>query len=190
MDDTKNLILDKAKERAEQYGFKKTTMDEISADCRISKKTIYQHFENKEDMFRSLVIRECKKATQMLFAQIESIADPIEKLTQLIQNAVSYFNQDHFISKVLKEYEMDWSLSDKSYREIIDEEVISLIVNIIRDGKTKGAFRDVDEEITAYAGLKLFQSFTVARTGFLRQYTEPKSTGVLIDFILNGIIKH
>lgn len=188
MIDIKDFILDKARERAERFGFKKTTMDEISADCRISKKTIYQNFEDKEDMFRCLVIRECQRTTQMLFAQIKNIADPAEKLTQLIQNAVAYLKQENFISKVLDE--MDLTLSDRGYREIIDEEVISLIAEIIRDGKAKGAFREVDEEITAYAGFKLFQAFTVARTGFLRRQNEQDYTKALIDFILNGIIKH
>ncbi len=41
MDDIKNNILDKAKDRLDRFGFKKTTMDEISRDCKISKKTIY-----------------------------------------------------------------------------------------------------------------------------------------------------
>lgn len=188
MEDIKNLILDKAKERAERFGFKKTTMDEISADCGISKKTIYQHFANKDDMFKSLVIREGQRNVKMLFTQIENISNPTEKLIQLIRNSVEFFNQEHFITKIFKE-EKDFALSDKSYREIIDAEVISLIAKIICDGKIKGAFRDVDEKVIAYAGLKLFHSFTVSRTGFLQQENDQHHTEVLIDFILNGIIK-
>lgn len=190
MADIKNLILDKAKERAERFGFKKTTMDEISKDCKISKKTIYEHFADKDDMFRSLVTRECQRTSHMLFSQITDIPDPVEKITLLIKNSIAYFNRDHFITKVLREDELDYSLADRSYREIIDEEVISLIADIIRDGKKKGALRDVDEELTAYAGFKLFQAFTVARTGPLRrQQSEPYYTEALIDFILHGIIK-
>ncbi len=190
MDDMKNLILDKAKERAERFGFKKTTMDEISRDCRISKKTIYDNFVDKEDMFRCLVIRECQRATQLLFAQIADISDPSEKIVQLIKRSIAYFNEEDFITKVLREDETDIALSDRSYKEIVDEKVISLIAEIIRDGKKKGAFREVDEAITAYAGLKLFEAFSFGRSGPLRQQkNEEYCTEALIDFILNGIIK-
>lgn len=189
MDDMKNLILDKAKERAERFGFKKTTMDEISRDCRISKKTIYDNFADKEDMFRCLVIRECQRAMQLLFAQIAGISDPSEKIVQLIKRSIAYFNEEDFITKVLREDGTDIALSDRSYKRIVDEKVISLIAEIIRDGKKKGAFREVDEEITAYAGLKLFEAFSFGRSGPLRQKNEEYYTKVLIDFILNGIIK-
>lgn len=187
MDSMKDLILNKAKERASRFGFRKTTMDEISADCGISKKTIYQHFTDKEDMFRNLVIRECQQTTQMLFAQIEHINDPSAKIAALIRNAVAYFSQDHFVSRILREADSDFILTDKSYKEIIDEEVIDLIVRIIRDGKNKGIFREIDEQMIAYAGLKLFEAFTVGRTSFLQRHTEQHYTEVLVDFVLNGI---
>ena len=189
MNEMKNFILDKAKERAQRFGYKKTTMNEISSDCRISKRRIYQNFADKKDMFRCLIIRESQQTTQMLFSQIENISDPTEKLIQLIRISVSYFNQENIISRVLKEDGVFSLLDFGRYREIIDEEIISLIAEIIRDGKIKGAFREIDEKITAYAGYKLFQAFTIGRTGILQQQDEEYSTEVLIDYILNGILK-
>jgi len=47
VDNGKELILDKAQERFDLFGFKKTTMDEISRACKISKKTLYEQFEDK-----------------------------------------------------------------------------------------------------------------------------------------------
>lgn len=50
------MIMDKAQHRIERFGFKKTTMDELSRDCGISKKTIYLHFKDKEDLDRKSVV--------------------------------------------------------------------------------------------------------------------------------------
>ena len=83
MDSMKSLILDRAKDRAERFGFKKTTMDEISRDCRISKKTIYEHFADKEDMFRCLVIRETRRTIEMLFSPLAAVPDPLDRITLL-----------------------------------------------------------------------------------------------------------
>jgi AcrR family transcriptional regulator len=190
VDDIKSLILDKAKERMERFGFKKTTMDEISKDCKISKKTIYEHFIDKEDMFSCLLLRECHKTIEILFLQIGDVSDPLERLVLLIRKAVSYLNQDHFITKILKDDDLFLAFVNRKYHEIIDEEIISIISQIIREGIQQGKFRDVDERIVAYAGFKLFQAFSYARTGPLRkEQNEQYYTEVLIDFLVNAIVK-
>lgn len=190
MDDIKNLILDKAKDRAERFGFKKTTMDEISKDCRISKKTIYEHFVDKEDMFRCLILRESHKTIQMFFAQMENITDPLQKIILLIKNAVAYFNKDHFITKLLKDDDMVVAFVHRNYQDMIDDEIIAIIAELIRDGKQQGRFRDVDEKITAYIGYRLFKAFSFARTGPLRgEQNEQYYTDALIDFYVHAIVK-
>lgn len=190
MDDIKSLILDKAKERMERFGFKKTTMDEISKDCKISKKTIYEHFTDKEDMFSCLLSRECHKTIEILFSQMGDITDPLEKLILLIRKAISYFNQDHFITRILKDDDLFLAFVNRKYHEMIDEEIISIIAKIIREGIQQGKFRDVDERMVAYAGFKLFQAFSYARTGPLRkEQNEQYYTEVLIDFLVNAIVK-
>lgn len=187
MNDVKNLILDKAKERIERFGLKKTTMDEISKECRISKKTIYEHFTDKEDMFKCLLLRECHKTIETLFLQMGDISDPLERLVLLIRNAISHFNQDNFITRILKDDDLFVAFVNRKYHEIIDEEIIALIAQIIREGKEQGKFRDVDERIVAYAGFKLFQAFSYARTGPLRK--DQDYTEILIDFLVNALVK-
>lgn len=190
MDDVKNRILDKTQERMERFGFKKTTMDEISKDCKISKKTIYEHFTDKEDMFKCLLLRECHKTIEILFSQIEDITDPLEKIVVLTRKAISYFNQDHFITRILKDDELFLAFINRKYHEIIDEEIILIIAKIIREGKEQGKFRDVDERMVAYAGFKLFQAFSYSRTGFMRkEQDEQHYTEVLIDFFVNALVK-
>lgn len=190
MDDIKNRILDKAKERMERFGFKKTTMDEISKDCKISKKTIYQHFTDKEDMFRCLLQRESHKTMELLFAQTRDIADPLDRIVMLIRKAIPYLNQDHFITRILKDEELFLAFVNRKYHELIDEEIIAAIARIIREGKQQGRFRDVNEELVAYAGFKLFQAFSYARTGPLRHNpSEQEYTEVLVDFIVNALVR-
>jgi AcrR family transcriptional regulator len=187
VDDIKSLILDKATERMDRFGFKKTTMDEISRDCKISKKTIYEHFIDKEDMFRCLLARECHKTIAILFSQMGDVSDPLEKLVLLIRKAVEYFNKDHFITRILKDHDLFVTLTNRKYCELIDEEIIAIIADIIREGKQQGKFRDVDEKVVAYAGFRLFQAFSYERTRPLLE--EEDYTEELVDFIVNAIVK-
>jgi AcrR family transcriptional regulator len=192
VDDVRNRILDNVKERLDRFGFKKTTMDEISKDCKISKKTIYEHFKDKEDMVTCLFVRECHKAMEIIFSHMGEIEDPLEKLIQLIRTSVWYFREDIFITRLLKNDEALYSaFLSRKYHALIDQEIISIIAAIIREGKEQGKFRDVDERVVAYAGFKLFQAFSYMRTG---EFDEEKDrqeyyTNVLIDFVINAIVK-
>lgn len=192
MDDVRNRILDNVKERLDRFGFKKTTMDEISKDCKISKKTIYEHFKDKEDMVTCLFVRECHKAMEIIFSHMGEIKDPLEKLVQLIRSAVWYFREDIFITRLLKNDEALYSaFLSRKYHALIDQEIISIIAAIISEGKEQGKFRDVDERVVAYAGFKLFQAFSYMRTGEFDDEKDRQEyyTNVLIDFVVNAIVK-
>src|SRR3954466_473190 len=49
-------ILHAATELFRQYGFKTITMDDIARRAGISKKTLYQHFANKEEVVNESII--------------------------------------------------------------------------------------------------------------------------------------
>ena len=50
-------IIETATEMFLTHGFKSVTMDEISSKMGISKKTIYHHFENKNDLVEATTLR-------------------------------------------------------------------------------------------------------------------------------------
>lgn len=190
MHDVENLILDRARSRFDRFGYKKTTMDEISRDCRISKKTVYACFKDKERLFLSLLLRESRLAQEYIFAQTRGIADPVDKLKILLKTAVEYFNQDHFLTKILKDEEALYSpVLQQKYRRQVEEALIPAITAILAQGQKIGRIRDVDVNVVAYAGLKLFQSFSYLRTrDFDRDRETPGySVEVLIDLIMHGL---
>ena len=190
MEDIRNLILDKAKERMERFGFKKTTMDEISADCRISKRTIYLHFRDKEDMFTCLIMREFHKMMDVIFARMGVVPDPLERLISLTRTAIQYFNEDNFTTRILKDDDALFSVFlSRKFHSLIDEEIISLVAGIIREGKEQGKFRDIDEKVVAYAHYKLFQAFSYLRTAQSWEKPQDYYTEILLDLIEKTLVK-
>jgi AcrR family transcriptional regulator len=190
MDDLRELILDKARERFDRFGYKKTTMDEISRDCRISKKTLYEQFQDKENLFNSLYVRECRMAREAIFARMGEAGDPLDRLVMLLRTAIGYFNEDNFLTRLLRDdYALFTACFTSEHQRLIDNELIAIIAGMINEGKERGAIRDVDEEIVAYAGLKLFQAFSYMRTARFPDGKEDQDyyTGVLVDFIVNAV---
>ncbi len=47
-------ILDAATTQFSQYGFRKTSMEDIAGEAGISRPSLYSYFENKEDVFRGV----------------------------------------------------------------------------------------------------------------------------------------
>lgn len=76
-DRMKEEILKKATEMFLTLGFKSVTMDDIATQMGISKKTIYQHFENKPELVEA--------ATLYLF---ENISTGIDCICSLQKNAI------------------------------------------------------------------------------------------------------
>lgn len=57
MDDVRRRILDAAGARFSQYGYGKTNVAEIAADCRMSPGNLYRYFKNKADI-AEVIMRE------------------------------------------------------------------------------------------------------------------------------------
>ncbi len=58
IDDTRNKILSVANKLFSQFGFHKTSMDEIAKIARKAKGSLYYHFSSKEELFKEVVSNE------------------------------------------------------------------------------------------------------------------------------------
>ncbi len=52
------------------YGFRKTSMDDIARGAGMSRPALYQHYRNKEDIFRSLAARHYDEAARAVAAAL------------------------------------------------------------------------------------------------------------------------
>ena len=80
--DVKERILQKAEEMFFRYGVKSITMDDIARELGISKKTIYLHFPDKDELVVQVVGREMEKDKCEYEELDNSEANAIEKLIQ------------------------------------------------------------------------------------------------------------
>lgn len=191
MDAISELILDKAQNRFDRFGFQKTTMDEVSRDCGISKKTLYHHFRDKQHLFDSLFIRESHRAIEQIFLRMGPILDPLERLNQLLRTSIAYFNEDNFLTRLLKNDDALFSaLMNGTYHSRITDHLIQLIGDIVAEGKSCGKIRpEIDEQIIAYIGFRLFQAFSYMRSIPFDPAKEASGyyTEALIDFLVHAI---
>ena len=193
MDNVKNFILDRAQSRFDRFGYQKTTMDEISRDCKMSKRTLYENFKDKQNLFDCLIEREGLKDLEIIFSRMGEVPDPLDRLMQLLRTAIAYFSEDIFLTRLLNNDEALFSTMMKGQSHLlITEQLITIIAGIIAEGKKQGRIRaEVDDQIAAYIGLRLFQAFSYMRTipFDLKKEQQGFYTEALVDFFYNALVK-
>lgn len=125
------------------YGFKSVTMDEIAQHMRISKKTIYIHFPNKEQLVEESAIAHFEYIIGRIKTISNQAKDPIIELYQLKKEATQHLSNE----KNSPQYQLQ-KFYPKIYVKLKKREFKELgkfFSNSIRKGVETGLFRtDLD----------------------------------------------
>ncbi|NWG02617.1 MAG: TetR/AcrR family transcriptional regulator [Syntrophaceae bacterium] len=180
-------ILTLAKKKFERFGFHKTTVDEIARDANISKRTLYQEFENKEKILEELFMFEALSVRKAILNQINKIIDPAEKLQTFIRLALKYLDQNPFIVSVLHDESGFFKPFLKEKPHIIETGIEEMFVNILKEGIEQGVFRKMDEMVVGHCIFLLFKNLTYGRNSPSHPFGL-NQTNEFIHFILHGVI--
>jgi Transcriptional regulator len=159
-----------------EKGFHDTSMDEIAKEAQFTKKTLYQYFINKEDLYFTV----SAKAMQMLITYFE----------KGIENGTSGLDKIRLLSEAYYDYYKDYPLSFRlmNYCQFIQtpREDISHYYRI-SDGKNKlfQYFTDVFEEGKADGSIRkdlntkdTVLSLFLLITGFFSRFAELKKIDI------------
>jgi TetR/AcrR family transcriptional regulator, cholesterol catabolism regulator len=144
--ETKERILKGAEELFFKYGIKSVTMDDIAKHLAISKKTIYQFFEDKNEMVETLM-RESLKKDECEFKQIqadsENVIVEVFNMMKHMGNMFSKINPTIFYD-LQKYHPKAWG----QFRAFKDECMAKMVENSIERGIKEGLVRsDVNAKV-------------------------------------------
>jgi AcrR family transcriptional regulator len=126
------------------YGFKKTAVDDVTQELGMSKKTIYQHFDSKEDIFHYVVNRLASGILKEISRELEAVPTCCEKFRLMIDLA---------FSKKRKALKTKGKIKDRHEREVLSaafgNAFFDLEKRLIHEGIQKGEFEVDDAESTA-----------------------------------------
>jgi AcrR family transcriptional regulator len=125
--DTTNKIYSKAEEMFMRYGVKSVTMDDLSRAIGISKKTLYQSVENKEDLINKVITFILMKEAKVMgvirtkakdaIEEVVMISRHVNKMLQAINPAAMYDLQKYYT----QQFDLMRSLNDQMVYTIIKE---------------------------------------------------------------------
>lgn len=166
---TKDELLENISDIFLKYGLRSTSMDDICTHLKISKKTLYQFFNNKDDIVEQVMIyRRANRRAQKNLEKLKK-QNPIELILSI---------RDHTVACCNKEVPNNWFDLKKYHPEVWqrmkekDEMFIKqLFDEMIDKGIREGIFR---EDINKDVQVDLFV----------------KQMGLMNESIMNGEIKY
>lgn len=138
--EVKENIVQGASELFMRYGIKSISMDDIARHLSISKKTIYQHFEDKDELVYSVVEMEIKndvKRLTIITEQSTDILDELMKTAMYMKEHLSNMNPSLLYD--LKKYHPK---GHAKFREFSKGFLVQKITQSINRGIKEGIFRE------------------------------------------------
>ncbi len=133
-------ILTSSAELFSQYGFKTITMDDIARRAGISKKTLYQHFANKQEVVNESVMWYKDHMTENCQMQIKDAADAIDAMVQMI----AFMDETHKRINPMAIFEMQRFFPEayNTFREQLSIRDVAMIRENIEQGIKEGIYRE------------------------------------------------
>jgi AcrR family transcriptional regulator len=146
--DIRNRILIASEELFMRYGFKSITMDEISRHLGVSKKTLYQYFEDKDDIVCQCIENHlnCEKGDYSKI--LEYAENPIHELLMEIQQFKMLTNTLHpsALFELRKYHPKAWQI----FQEHKENWIIKSVTDNLKKGIAMGLYRaEIEPEVLA-----------------------------------------
>ena len=144
----KERILEETERLFWKYGVRSVTMEEIAKQLGISKKTIYQHFTDKEQiLYEVLQDKMGKHQSEMACAVIET-TNPVEEIMNVLN--MMQKNADQISPNLLIDIKRYYPQAFLLFRKYKEEHVLRSILENIQKGIDQGLYRsDINPDILA-----------------------------------------
>lgn len=130
-------------------GMNKTTMDDIAKASGLGRRTIYNYFKTREELFHAVVKKEIDNIIKHLNEVISLKISPEQKYTRfMVLHMKTIENLIHH-NRLLKMEFLKRNERIENYRKEIDEYEKECLTKILREGAQNGIFQLDDCENTA-----------------------------------------
>ncbi len=167
-------------------GFYKTTMDEIAKDLQISKKTIYKHFESKEDLLAAVCDARINMMHEYLDEVVDSKDDSITKFLRILNKQKSLAMNCSTVW--FRDLEIHAPQLRKKFDEVRSTKVTSMLVKLLEQGKKEKMIDNVPVDILITALNGAIEAVTRAEFILNSKFSFHEAMRVTAEIFFNGFL--
>ncbi len=188
--DKKKAIMQMALELFDQYGFDKVSMTDIAEKAHVSRASIYNFFESKDNLRRIIIKEILDGSIEKVQKMLEEQGEFIDKISEYIQLRTWYYG------KYSLQFFFDTVESDSEVRQYFDDFTAAhrqLLMKFIDEGKQSGVFSPDISNTAIEMYIDIFQSYYLhnMRNREIRDRFErnPKLAQEINMLFLDGLIQ-
>jgi len=129
-------ILDAAEQVFGQNGFTKATVEAIADQAGVGKGTVYLYFQNKQDVFLSVIENRVVRHLDLLDSQLKCVTSPEQLLATIVASTIKFFLAHQGFMNVLWEAfrfaDADWQCRLLGCQQMINRRLLVYISKVVR----------------------------------------------------------
>lgn len=190
----KNEIINAAEKLFFSKGYSNSTMDEIAMEAGFTKRTLYSYFASKEEIYEKIVERGYIILNLLFLQALDKNRrfSEISKIRALGYSFLEFQGEYQGYFKTIFESECSYAGSEE-----LEQIIIELLQNCIREGIRKGEIIDTVDEVSIslilWSTIMGFVSTFIRKEAYIKEHFKKEVKDVIengIDFILNSIKIH
>ncbi|MZP54445.1 MAG: TetR family transcriptional regulator [Bacteroidales bacterium] len=182
-------IINTAGQIFSRYGFRKTTMDEISKVLKMGKSSIYYYFPGKEEIFEAVVLNEANILRNELTKAIKSVESPLEKMRNYVFVRMKAFEKLSNYYNAIFDKNLDHFDFVETIRAKYDREELAILRLILYDGARKKVFSVANSEYTALAVQTALKGLEVPLFWKKKDVDIEERLNGILDVLFYGIVR-
>lgn len=187
-------MLDAALVLFSEKGYHNVSMHEIAKKAEFAIGTLYKFFQNKEDLYKSLVMEHSEMFGEVIIGAMEAPGDGVEKLRGYAQaKADICHNNMAFVRLFLVEhtgpgYNVKTGLDEEDMRQRYNI-IIEKLASIFAKGIKSGEFRDIADPYSLAMALdSTINALILLSVQEPEQHPYPEDPDAILDIFFKGLI--
>ncbi len=187
LSESRNRIIDAAREQFNQHGYRGVTMTGLAGYLGMSKRTVYQHFTNKEALaeavLESVVGKTSARVTQIRSESTTVPPDVLFKriVMQVKEELLALHSQ--FLADIQRYVPEVW----QKFQQTREQKILNL-EGLIQQGQVRGRMKPIPSRLAVLMFLGSVQA--VIRPDVLMRESFSLSTAIdgVVEVFLNGLL--
>lgn len=100
--DTRGRIMTAAVAQCEEFGLRRTTMDDVARRAGLSRATLYRHFDSKDAVVQAVILAEAERFFARLDVALDGLASSEERVVEGFAFALDYIRRHALLHKLLR----------------------------------------------------------------------------------------
>ena len=181
---TKDIIINSARDLFTKYGYKKVSMDEIALKADVTKKTVYSYFKDKDSLFEYFIKEELESVKNSIEKEKIKSKNLSEFVSSCVYKIIVHQQNCELISKVFLE-STEVESKTKKFLKYYEGEIINYIESLIIEQVENKSIRKCNTHLAAFI---IYKTYLSVLFEYDKEINPKDATKEIVTLINEGLL--